>query len=516
MPLDIKPGEITDILRREIASYGREIDVAETGTVLSIGDGIARVYGLEQALAGELVEFPGNVSGMVLNLEDDNVGVAVMGAFEHIREGDVVRRTGRIVEVPVGMGLLGRVVDALGNPIDGKGPIESTENRRVEVKAPGIVTRQSVNEPMATGIKAIDAMTPIGRGQRELIIGDRQTGKTAIAIDTIINQKGGDVFCIYVATGQKQSTVAQVVEKLTQFGAMEYTIVVAATASESAPLQFISPYAGCAMGEWFRDNGKHALIIYDDLSKQAVAYRQLSLLLRRPPGREAYPGDVFYVHSRLLERAAKMSDELGGGSLTALPIIETQAGDVSAYIPTNVISITDGQIFLETDLFNSGVRPAVNVGISVSRVGGAAQTKAMKAVAGKLKLNLAQYREMAAFAQFGSDLDKATQEQLANGERLTEMLKQPQYKPMPVEEQVVAIYSATPEDQRPSWVREYSVGDLGRYESEMLGYIRSQHPELLATIRSSGKLDEDVRGKLDAALDAFAQIFQPTSRGAAA
>ncbi len=516
MPLDIKPGEITDILKREIASYGREIDVAETGTVLSIGDGIARVYGLENVLAGELVEFPGNVSGMVLNLEDDNVGVAVMGAFEHIREGDVVRRTGRIVEVPVGMGLLGRVVDALGNPIDGKGPIESTENRRVEVKAPGIVTRQSVNEPMATGVKAIDAMTPIGRGQRELIIGDRQTGKTAIAIDTIINQKGGDVFCVYVATGQKQSTVAQVVEKLTQFGAMEYTIVVAATASESAPLQFISPYSGCAMGEWFRDNGKHALIIYDDLSKQAVAYRQLSLLLRRPPGREAYPGDVFYVHSRLLERAAKMSDALGGGSLTALPIIETQAGDVSAYIPTNVISITDGQIFLETDLFNSGVRPAVNVGISVSRVGGAAQTKAMKAVAGKLKLNLAQYREMAAFAQFGSDLDKATQEQLANGERLTEMLKQPQYKPMPVEEQVVAIYSATPEDQRPSWVREYSVSDLGRYESEMLGYIRTQHPELLATIRSSGKLDADVRSKLDAALDAFTKIFQPTSRGASA
>jgi len=516
MPLDIKPGEITDILKREIASYGREIDIAETGTVLSIGDGIARVYGLENALAGELVEFPGNVSGMVLNLEDDNVGVAVMGAFEHIREGDVVRRTGRIVEVPVGIGLLGRVVDALGNPIDGKGPIESTENRRVEVKAPGIVTRQSVNEPMATGVKAIDAMTPIGRGQRELIIGDRQTGKTAIAIDTIINQKGGDVFCIYVATGQKQSTVAQVVEKLTQFGAMEYTIVVAATASEPAPLQFISPYSGCAMGEWFRDNGKHALIIYDDLSKQAVAYRQLSLLLRRPPGREAYPGDVFYVHSRLLERAAKMSDALGGGSLTALPIIETQAGDVSAYIPTNVISITDGQIFLETDLFNSGVRPAVNVGISVSRVGGSAQTKAMKAVAGKLKLNLAQYREMAAFAQFGSDLDKATQEQLANGERLTEMLKQPQYKPMPVEEQVVAIYSATPEDQRPSWVREYPVSDLGRYESEMLGYIRTQHPELLATIRSSGKLDADVRSKLDAALDAFAKIFQPTSRGAAA
>jgi len=516
MPLDIKPGEITDILKREIASYGREIDVAETGTVLSIGDGIARVYGLEKAMAGELVEFPGSINGMVLNLEDDNVGIAVMGEYEHIREGDLVRRTGRIVEVPVGMGLLGRVVDALGNPIDGKGPIAATETRRVEVKAPGIVTRKSVNEPMATGIKAIDAMTPIGRGQRELIIGDRQTGKTAIAIDTIINQKGGDVFCIYVATGQKQSTVAQVVEKLTQFGAMEYTIVVAATASESAPLQYISPYSGCAMGEWFRDNGKHALIIYDDLSKQAVAYRQLSLLLRRPPGREAYPGDVFYVHSRLLERAAKMSDELGGGSLTALPIIETQAGDVSAYIPTNVISITDGQIFLETDLFNSGIRPAVNVGISVSRVGGAAQTKATKAVAGKLKLTLAQYREMAAFAQFGSDLDKATQEQLANGERLTEMLKQPQYQPMPMEEQVIAIYSATPPEGRSSWVREYPVSDIGRYESEMLSFVRSQHPEIAASIKSTGKLDDDVRKKLEAALDEFAKIFQPSRREAAA
>jgi F-type H+-transporting ATPase subunit alpha len=372
------------------------------------------------------------------------------------------------------------------------------------------VARKAVNQPLQTGIKAIDAMTPIGRGQRELIIGDRQTGKTAIAIDTIINQKGGDVRCIYVATGQKQSTVAQVVEKLTQFGAMEYTLVVAATASEPAPLQFISPYTGCAMGEWFRDNGKHALIIYDDLSKQAVAYRQLSLLLRRPPGREAYPGDVFYLHSRLLERAAKMSDEQGGGSLTALPIIETQAGDVSAYIPTNVISITDGQIFLETDLFNSGVRPAVNVGISVSRVGGAAQTKAMKAVAGKLKLNLAQYREMAAFAQFGSDLDKATQEQLANGERLTEMLKQPQYRPMPAEEQVVAIYAATPQDARPSWVRGYPVEDIGRYERELVAYMRSQQPQILAAIQSSGKLDDEVRTKLDAALDAFAKVFEPS------
>ncbi|RIL07599.1 MAG: F0F1 ATP synthase subunit alpha [Proteobacteria bacterium] len=516
MPLDIKPAEITDILKREIREYGREVDIAETGTVLSVGDGIARVYGLEKAMAGELVEFPGGVRGMVLNLEEDNVGIAIMGDYEHVREGDLVRRTSRIVEVPVGMGLLGRVVDALGNPIDGKGPIQATETRRVELKAPGIVARKSVHEPLQTGIKAIDAMTPIGRGQRELIIGDRQTGKTAIAIDTIINQKGGDVYCIYVATGQKQSTVAQVVEKLTQHGAMEYTIVVAATASEPAPLQFISPYTGCTIGEWFRDNGKHALIIYDDLSKQAVAYRQLSLLLRRPPGREAYPGDVFYLHSRLLERAAKMSDELGGGSLTALPIIETQAGDVSAYIPTNVISITDGQIFLETDLFNSGVRPAVNVGISVSRVGGAAQTKATKAVAGKLKLNLAQYREMAAFAQFGSDLDKATQEQLANGERLTEMLKQPQYKPLRMEEQVVAIYAATPQETRPSWVRGYPVEDIGRYENELMGFIKSRHPEILAAIGSTGKLEDDTKSKLDAALDAFAQIFQPSKRGSEA
>jgi len=511
MALDIKPGEITDILKREIKEYGRELDVAETGTVLSAGDGIARVYGLENAMAGELVEFQGGVQGMVLNLENDNVGIALMGNAEHIREGDVVKRTGRIVEVPVGMGLLGRVVDALGSPIDGKGPIQATEFRRVELKAPGIVTRKSVHEPLQTGIKAIDAMTPIGRGQRELIIGDRQTGKTAIAIDTIINQKGGDVFCIYVATGQKQSTVAQVVDKLSQFGAMEYTTVVAATASEPAPLQYISPYAGCAIGEWFRDNGKHALIIYDDLSKQAVAYRQLSLLLRRPPGREAYPGDVFYVHSRLLERAAKMNDELGGGSLTALPIIETQAGDVSAYIPTNVISITDGQIFLETDLFNSGVRPAVNVGISVSRVGGNAQTKAMKTVAGKLKLNLAQYREMAAFAQFGSDLDKATQEQLANGERLTEMLKQPQYQPKAMEEQVVAIYAATPQDARPSWVREYATEDIGRYESELIAHLRAAHPEILASIQSSGKLEDATREKLDAALDDFAKTFQPSA-----
>jgi F-type H+-transporting ATPase subunit alpha len=512
--LDIKPAEITDILRREIKEYDREIDVAETGTVLSIGDGIARVYGLETAMAGELVEFPGGTSGLVLNLEEDNVGIAVMGEAHHLREGDVVRRTNRIIEVPVGEALVGRVVDALGNPIDGGAPIESTESRRVELKAPGIVARKSVHEPLQTGIKAIDAMTPIGRGQRELIIGDRQTGKTAIAVDTIINQKDTDVFCIYVAIGQKQSTVAQVVDKLNQHGAMEYTIVVAATASEPAPLQYIAPYSGVTMGEWFRDNGKHALIIYDDLSKQAVAYRQLSLLLRRPPGREAYPGDVFYVHSRLLERAAKMSDEEGGGSLTALPIIETQAGDVSAYIPTNVISITDGQIFLEGDLFNSGVRPAVNVGISVSRVGGAAQTKATKKVAGKLKLSLAQYREMAAFAQFGSDLDKSTQEQIANGERQTEMLKQPQYSPMKMEEQVVSIFAASPREDRDSWVRAYEVEDLLRYEGELLDHIRQNHADIFSLIGESGKLEPATEEKLIAALDEFAGIFEPSAAAA--
>ncbi len=510
--MNIKPGEITDILQREIKEYGREIDVAAPGTVLSFGAGIARVYGLEAAMAGELVEFPGNVQGMVLNLEEDNVGIAVMGEAFHVREGDLVRRTNRIIEVPVGESMLGRVVDALGNPIDGQGPVDTTETRRVEVKAPGIVKRKSVFESLQTGIKAIDAMTPIGRGQRELIIGDRQTGKTAIAIDTIINQKQTDVFCIYVATGQKQSTVAQVVEKLRQHGAMDYTIVVAATASEPAPLQFISPYTGCTMGEWFRDNGKHAVIIYDDLSKHAVAYRQLSLLLRRPPGREAYPGDVFYLHSRLLERAAKLNDDEGGGSLTGLPIIETQAGDVSAYIPTNVISITDGQIFLETDLFNSGVRPAVNVGISVSRVGGNAQTKATRRVAGTLKLNLAQYREMAAFSQFGSDLDKTTQEQLANGERQTEMLKQGQYKPMPMQEQVVSIFSATPPEGRDSWVRGYEVSDIGRYEEEMLGYIRSRHADILEEIRDTAELPDELAAKLAAALDAFAEVFDPTRK----
>jgi len=514
--MDIKPAEITDILKREIKEYGREVDVAETGTVLSVGDGIARVFGLEKVMAGELVELPGGISGLVLNLEEDNVGIAVMGETHHVREGDTVRRTGRILEAPVGMEMVGRVVNALGVPIDGKPAIEARESRRVELKAPGIVARRSVHEPLQTGIKAIDAMTPIGRGQRELIIGDRQTGKTAIAIDTIINQKKAGVFCIYVAIGQKQSTVAQVVDRLNQHGAMDYTIVVAATASEPAPLQYIAPYTGVTMGEWFRDNGKHALIIYDDLSKHAVAYRQLSLLLRRPPGREAYPGDVFYLHSRLLERAAKMNDDLGGGSLTALPIIETQAGDVSAYIPTNVISITDGQIFLETDLFNSGIRPAVNVGISVSRVGGNAQTKATKAVAGQLKLNLAQYREMAAFSQFGSDLDKATQEQLANGARQTEMLKQPQYSPMPMEEQVVSILSCTPQEGRDSWVRRYELSDLQRYEREMLEHLRTNHADLLETIRTSGKLEADTKAKLVAALDEFGKIFVASTSSAAA
>jgi F-type H+-transporting ATPase subunit alpha len=508
--MDIRPGEITDILKREIREYGREVDVAETGSVLSIGDGIARVFGLQSAMAGELVEFPGGVRGMVLNLEEDNVGIAVMGEANHVREGDLVRRTSRIVEVPVGEAMAGRVVDALGQPIDGKGPVATKESRRVELKAPGIVTRRAVHEPLQTGIKAIDAMTPIGRGQRELIIGDRQTGKTAIALDTIINQRDTDVYCIYVATGQKQSTVAQVVEKLRQHGALDYTVVVAATASEPAPLQFLSPYTGCTIGEWFRDNGKHALVVYDDLSKHAVAYRQLSLLLRRPPGREAFPGDVFYLHSRLLERAAKLNEKLGGGSLTALPIIETQAGDVSGYIPTNVISITDGQIYLETDLFNSGVRPAVNVGISVSRVGGNAQIRAMRKVAGQLKLNLAQYRDMAAFAQFGSDLDKATQEQLANGERMTEILKQGQYRPLPAEEQVAVIYAATPQPGRPSWVRRYDVSDLRRYEEEMLSFVRAKAADVLRAIRESGQLEPATEEKLARALDEFANVFQPS------
>src|SRR5215469_1149639 len=500
--MDIKPGEITDILKREIKEYGREIDIAETGTVLSVGDGIARVYGLEQAMASELVLFPGDVAGMILNLEEDNVGVALMGEADHVREGDLVRRTRRIIEVGVGEALLGRVVDALGNPIDGKGPIETPHRRRVELKAPGIVTRQPVREPLQTGLKAIDAMTPIGRGQRELIIGDRQTGKTALAIDTIINQKGANVFCIYVAIGQKQSTVAQVVDKLTQFGAMEYSIVVAATASEPAPLQFIAPYTGVTMGEYFRDSRRHALLVYDDLSKQAVAYRQLSLLLRRPPGREAFPGDVFYLHSRLLERAAKMNDELGGGSLTALPIIETQAGDVSAYIPTNVISITDGQIFLETDLFNSGVRPAINVGISVSRVGSAAQVRAMRQVAGTLKLELAQYREKAAFAQFGSDLDKATQAQHNRGKRLVEVLKQDQYQPLPFSKQVLIIFAGTN-----GYLDDLEVEQIRGFETELYKYVESMNARLLDTIMQKKVLDDGLKAEIEKILKDFKQRF---------
>ncbi len=508
----IKASEISELIKSQIKGYQRKVEVSETGVVLSAGDGIARVHGLELVQAGELVEFPGGVLGLVLNLEQDNVGVAIMGEAAHIKEGDLVKRTKRIASVPVGKALVGRVVDALGQPLDDGGEIDSSERRQIEVKAPGIVERQPVKEPLQTGLKAIDSMVPIGRGQRELIIGDRQTGKTAVAIDTIINQKGQDVFCIYVAVGQKQSTVAQVWEKLRQHGAMDYTIIVAATASDPAPLQFIAPYSGVTMGEYFRDNGMHALIIYDDLSKHAVAYRQLSLLLRRPPGREAYPGDVFYLHSRLLERAAKMSNEKGGGSLTALPIIETQAGDVSAYIPTNVISITDGQIYLEADLFYSGVRPAINAGLSVSGVGGAAQVKAMKEVAGTLRLALAQYREMAAFAQFGSDLDKATQEQIANGGRLTEVLKQGQYQPMSISDQIVSIYAATPKAGREkTWVRDLPADQVQRYLSEMLEYVKSKHPEIHQEIADKKVLSDELKGKMDAALDGFATIFQPAT-----
>jgi len=500
--MDIRPAEISDVIKRQIAEYGREVEVRETGRVLSCGDGIARIYGLDKAAAGELLEFPHNIYGLVLNLEEDNVGAAIFGEAQLISEGDEVRRTGRIAEVPVGDALLGRVVDGLGQPIDGKGPIDASDSRRIELKAPGIVGRQPVKEPLQTGIKAIDAMIPIGRGQRELIIGDRQTGKTAVAIDTIINQRGGDVVCIYVAIGQKRSTVAQVVDRLTRQGAMDYTIIVAATASDTAPLQFIAAYTGCTIGEYFRDNGRHALVIYDDLSKQAVAYRQLSLLLRRPPGREAYPGDVFYLHSRLLERAAKMSTDRGGGSLTALPIIETQAGDVSAYIPTNVISITDGQIFLETDLFYSGVRPAVNVGISVSRVGGNAQIKAMKQVAGTLRMELAQYREMAAFAQFGSDLDAATQKQLSRGSRLVEILKQGQYEPLPVEKQVLIIYAATN-----GFVDHLPENALGKYEAELYRFVENRHPDLLEDIRAKKQIDETVKPKVDKVLEEFKETF---------
>jgi F-type H+/Na+-transporting ATPase subunit alpha len=517
MAMDIRADEISRILKEQIQDYGKKVSVAETGTILSIGDGIARVYGLAGAQAGELVEFASGVKGLVLNLEEDNVGVAVMGPYQDLREGDTVKRTKTIASVPVGKGLLGRVVNALGEPIDGKGPIKATETRRMEVKAPGIVQRKSVHEPLQTGIKALDALVPIGRGQRELIIGDRQTGKTAVALDAIINQKGKGVYCIYVAVGQKQSTVAQVVDKLAQHGAMEFTTVVVASAADPAPMQFFAPYAGATMGEYFRDNKMHALIVYDDLSKQAVAYRQLSLLLRRPPGREAYPGDVFYIHSRLLERAAKLSDAEGGGSLTALPIIETQAGDVSAYIPTNVISITDGQIFLETDLFYSGVRPAINVGLSVSRVGSAAQIKAMKQVAGSLKLDLAQYRELAAFAQFGSDLDKATQETLARGARLVEILKQGQYAPMPVEHQVIQIYGASNREDpaKRGWARDIPVADMSRWATELVDFVESKYPVVLSTIREKKELTAEAKATLNKALGEFNQLFQPTAAVAA-
>ena len=505
--MDINVEEISKIIRKHIENYDSRVEVAETGTVVSVGDGIARIYGLQNAMAGELLQFPGDVYGMVLNLEEDNVGAALLGSASLVREGDTVRRTNRIVEVPVGPALVGRVVNALGQPLDGHGPIDSPYTRRVEVKAPGIIARKSVHEPLQTGLKAIDALVPIGRGQRELIIGDRQTGKTAVAVDTIINQKNENtkdnpVYCIYVAIGQKQSTVAQLVEKLREHGAMEYTTVVSAPATESAPLQFLAPYAGVAMGEYFRDNGRHALIIYDDLSKQAVAYRQLSLLLRRPPGREAYPGDVFYIHSRLLERAAKMNDDLGAGSLTALPIIETQAGDVSAYIPTNVISITDGQIFLESDLFYAGVRPAINVGISVSRVGGAAQIKAMKQVAGTLRLDLAQYRAMAAFAQFASDLDKATQRQLAKGERMTELLKQAQYKPLPVERQVLIIYAGTK-----GYVDDLAVSALRRYEEGLYEFCEARFPKALEVLRAEKAVNDKSEPLIKEALEAWAKEF---------
>ncbi|WP_425407548.1 F0F1 ATP synthase subunit alpha [Hwanghaeella sp.] len=508
--MELRAAEISAILKDQIANFGTEADVAEVGQVISVGDGVARVYGLDNVQAGEMVEFPGGIKGMALNLEADNVGVVIFGDDRDIKEGDTVKRTGDIVDVPVGKGLLGRVVDGLGNPIDGKGPIEGDERRLAELKAPGIIPRKSVHEPVQTGLKALDALVPIGRGQRELVIGDRQTGKTAVILDTIINQKpineGNDeskkLYCIYVAIGQKRSSVAQVVKTLADNGALDYTIVVAATASDPAPLQFLAPYTGCAMGEYFRDNGMHAAIFYDDLSKQATAYRQMSLLLRRPPGREAYPGDVFYIHSRLLERAAKMNDENGAGSLTALPVIETQANDVSAYIPTNVISITDGQIFLETTLFYKGVRPAINVGLSVSRVGSAAQTKAMKKVAGSIKLELAQYREMEAFAQFASDLDASTQRLLARGARLTELLKQPQYQPLKVSEQVVSIYAGTK-----GYLDKVAVADVGRFEKTLLDHMRSEYADVMNEIDNSGQLSEEAEEKIKGALEAFAKTF---------
>ena len=512
--MDIQPAEISAILKKKVKEFGKEAEVSEIGQVLSVGDGIARIYGLDNVQAGEMVEFPGNIKGMALNLEEDNVGVVIFGDDSSIKEGDTVKRTGSIVEVPVGKGLLGRVVDSLGNPIDGKGPIESSEMRRVDVKAPGIIPRQSVNEPMQTGLKAIDSLIPIGRGQRELIIGDRQTGKTAVAVDTILNQKevnaSGDekekLYCIYVAIGQKRSSVAQIVKTLEENGALEYSIVVAATASEPAPLQFLAPFTGCAMGEFFRDNSMHALVVYDDLSKQAVAYRQMSLLLRRPPGREAYPGDVFYLHSRLLERAAKLNDDNGGGSLTALPIIETQANDVSAYIPTNVISITDGQIFLETDLFFQGIRPAVNVGLSVSRVGSAAQTKAMKKVAGSIKGELAQYREMAAFSQFGSDLDASTQKLLARGERLTELLKQGQFSPLATEEQVVLLYAGVN-----GYMDTIEVNQISDFENQLVDSIKKDYSNILDDIKSSNTLSDESEELLKKALDSFLDNFKKNS-----
>ncbi len=508
--MDIRAAEISKVIKDQIANFGTEAKVSEVGTVLSVGDGIARIHGLDNVQAGEMIEFANGIKGMALNLEADNVGAVIFGSDAEIKEGDVVKRTGTIVDVPIGKELLGRVVDGLGNPIDGKGPLKTTQRGRVEVKAPGIIPRTSVNEPVQTGLKALDALVPVGRGQRELIIGDRQTGKTAVAIDTFINQKeankGTDeskkLYCIYVAVGQKRSTVAQIVRALEEQGAMEYSIVIAATASEPAPLQYLAPYTGVTMGEYFRDNGMHAVIVFDDLSKQAVAYRQMSLLLRRPPGREAYPGDVFYLHSRLLERAAKMSDANGGGSLTALPIIETQAGDVSAYIPTNVISITDGQIFLETDLFYQGIRPAINVGLSVSRVGSAAQTKAMKKVSGSIKLELAQYREMAAFAQFGSDLDASTQKLLNRGARLTELLKQKQYSPLPFEEQTASIFAGTN-----GYLDGIPVTDVTRYEESMLADLRANHADILKGIRDSRDFSDDSKKALVAALDKFTKTF---------
>ena len=501
--MNLRADEISSLIQKQIEGFEEGIELKETGRVISVGDGIARIYGLGNAMAGELLEFPGGLSGMVLNLEEDNVGAVLLGRDDNIKEGDEVKRTGKIMQVPIGPEMVGRVVDGLGAPIDGKGPIKTDKFGPIERTAPGVIDRKSVHEPMQTGIKAIDGMIPVGRGQRELIIGDRQTGKTAVAIDAIINQKGQNMFCIYVAVGQKRSTVARVVKTLEEHGAMKYTIVVSASASDPAPMQFIAPYAGCAMGEYFRDNGQHCLIVYDDLSKQAAAYRQLSLLLRRPPGREAYPGDVFFLHSRLLERSAKVSDELGAGSMTALPIIETQAGDVSAYIPTNVISITDGQIFLETDLFYSGVRPAINVGLSVSRVGGSAQIKGMKQVAGQLRLDLAQYREMAAFAQFGSDLDAATQAQLHRGERLVELLKQGQYKPLTVVQQIVSIFSGVR-----GLVDDVPVASIQKFESGLINFMEEKHQALMNKIAEAKKLDDDSESQLKAAIEEFKDLFQ--------